>query len=62
MSPWQVDLLDWMDDVNNARADYPEDIVLRWVWRNPRRATALLLGVFCGIPLLIGFGLGAWIF
>lgn len=57
MSPWKQEALAWVDDDNV----FLEDLLLRWVWKNPRRAAVALVAVVCGIPLLIGFGLGAWI-
>lgn len=60
--PWTDDFLGWVDDFQKKHGQYPEDFVLQWIAANPRSAVAVLFGIVSGVPLVIGFGLGALFF
>ncbi len=53
---------DGWSDPPSPRVDYPEDLILRWIIRNPRASASILFSAVSGFPFLIGLVLGAWIF
>lgn len=59
---WQSDFLDWLEAYHSKHGAYPEDQVLRWIYRHPFSALGVLFAFISGLPFLGGVALGAVFF